>query len=112
MAHERRDVSLIAQPPAAVVIVEIVAAVAEDAAHANLRDGRRIVAGQILSDRVEAQEIAFGIGEREALTPAFGRLIVESNARRDAAAFSALIGVGKERGGRSQRAESGIFASR
>src|SRR5262245_39996405 len=119
MAPERRDVrqvGLIAQPAAAVVIVEIVAAIAAEVARAELQDGlrdwRRVGPGQILGDRIEAQEIAFGICEREALAPALGRLIVQSGASRDAAAFSALIGVGKKSPGGARRAQSGIFVPR
>src|SRR5262249_15790554 len=67
MARERRDVGLIAQPAAAVVIVEIIAAIVEGPGV-----NRRIGSSQILSDRVEILEIVFGVSEREAIAPAFG----------------------------------------
>src|SRR5262249_60578235 len=94
MAPERRDVRqvcLIAYPAAAVVIVEIVAAIAADAARAKLRGGRRVESGQILGDRIETQQIAFGIGRREALAPTPCCLIFQSGVRAASTSLSTLL---------------------
>jgi len=54
MTREQREVGLIAQPAAAVMVVEIVAAIVEGAGVSG-----RVGPCQILSDRIEVQEIVF-----------------------------------------------------
>src|SRR5688500_14899491 len=104
-SRQVRQVGLISQSAMAIVIIKLIACIDADSVRANLRAGGRIKAGQVLGYRVEAQEIAFGVCERKALTPVPGRLIVKSNSRRDAAAFSALIGVGEKSPRGAGRAE-------
>src|SRR5581483_808545 len=72
----------------------------------------RIRSGQILRRGVEAQVIALGKHEREALMPVARRLVVKPQASRNAPPLRALIRVGEKSRRRTRHAETRIFVAR